>query len=73
MEKTKWYEKNPGETSSGRILIILGGIVGLLMMPAGVVMGFMSLPDSTTVLMTGGGLFAAATAGKAYQNKIEAK
>ena len=72
-EKIKWYEKKPGETSSGRVLIMFGGFVGLLMMPAGVVMGFKGLPEATTVLMTGAGLFGAATGAKAYQNKNEAK
>ena len=70
--KTKWYEKAPGESSSGRILIMLGGVMGLLMMPAGVAMAFMKIPDSVTVLMTGAGLYAAATGGKAYQNNLEA-
>ena len=73
MDKVKWYEKKPGETSSGRILIMAGGVVGLLMMPAGVVMGFMGLPDSTTVLMTGTGLFGAAVGGKSYLTNQENK
>ena len=71
-EKIKWYEKKAGETSSGRILIMSGGFVGLIMDLAGVVLVFMNNPNAATVLMTGSAMFGTAVGGKSYLSKQEA-
>lgn len=71
MDKTKWYEKAPGNTSSGRILILIGGFTGLLLIVSGAVATFLGIGDSTVMLTVGFSMYAAAIGGKSYMTKQE--
>ena len=71
--RIKWYEDEPGSTSSIRIMAMVAVIVCSLAVVIGLIGMMMRIPDSGAAIAGGIGGISATLACKAWQSQTESK
>ena len=67
----KWYEDSKGNVSAMRILSMLSGVTGILIVLSGTIAMFLNLTTSGTALTVGAGIIATALGTKMGQKYAE--
>jgi len=71
MERVKWYESKPGQTSSIRIMAMISVIVGSVTVLASVVAMFLGNPSCVAIGGIGAGLASVGEVTKSIQKRSE--
>ena len=69
--KVKWYEQKEGQTSTIRIIAMLGAITGCIAVLSGVVAMFMNIPESVAIAGVGASMAGVGEVAKAWQARGE--